>query len=68
MTANHINQVFTEDYSHVNVDNHMRVFKDKWKLVCQCKRRSRMDDATKTITLHGKTYGDDVAVVRFMCN
>jgi len=65
MASNHINQRFNEDFSHVNVENHLRVFKDKLRLICQYRRLSRdgWDDATKNIILHGKTYDENVAVM-----
>ena len=65
MAANHINQWFNEDFLHVNVENLMRIFRDKWRNICQCERLSGAgwDDATKTITLHGNTFEDYVLVM-----
>jgi len=65
MVAYHINQTFKKDFSHVTVENHLRVFKDKWRLICQCRRLSKVgwDDVTKIITLHEKTYDKDVVVL-----
>ena len=63
MVMNHINQRFGKDFSHVNVKNHLRVFKDKWRHICQYKRLNRAGwgDAIKTITLHGKIYDAYIA-------
>ena len=65
MAVNHISQRFSEDFSHVNIENHQRVFKDKLRLICQCRRvnGASRDDATKTCILHGKTYDEYVAVM-----
>ena len=65
MAAKHINQRFDENFSPFNVENHMRVFKNKWRQIQHCRRLSRAgwDDAIKTITLHRKTYEKDIKVI-----
>ena len=50
--------------SHMSLENHLRVSRDEWRNICQCRRLSGAgwDDATKT-TLQEKTYEEYVAVM-----